>query len=177
MSNREFVIPFVGLKIGSHVFDYDIANDFFEGIEYSIIHSGNVHVKLNFEKKETMMIGIFHVEGKVFTNCDRCSDPIEVEVEGEYQIVYKFGDDISEDETLIVLESNAFEIDVKEYIYELITVSMPVRVVHEKEKCNPEMIALYDKYVVNASEEESEDEDDEDDDDTDEVWAMLRNLN
>jgi len=40
------------------------------------------------------------------------------------------------------------------------------------------MIALYEKYVVNSKEEESEDVDNEDDDDdTDEVWAMLKNLN
>jgi uncharacterized metal-binding protein YceD (DUF177 family) len=178
MSKREFVIPFIGLKIGNHLFEYDINDDFFQGIEYSIIHSGKVHVTLNLDKRENMMVGIFHVDGKVFTNCDRCNDPIEVEAEGEYQIVYKFGEEVSEDEALIVLEPNAFELDVKDYIYELISVSIPVRSVHEKDKCDPEMIALYEKYVVNASEEESEEgDDDDDDDDTDEIWAMLKNLN
>lgn len=178
MSEREFVIPFVGLKIGNHVFEYDVDISFFEGIDYSIIHDGNVHVNLELDKKETMMIGIFHIDGKVFTNCDRCNDPIEVDAEGEYQIIYKFGDDESDDESLIVLEPNAFEIDIKDYVYELISVSIPVRSVHDIDKCDPEMIALYEKYVVNAAEEDSEDEDDDqDDDDTDEVWAMLKNLN
>ena len=69
MSKREFVIPFVGLKIGNHIFEYDIDKAFFDGIDYSIIHDGNVHVKLELEKKETMMVGVFHVDGKVFTNC------------------------------------------------------------------------------------------------------------
>ena len=60
MSRKEYVIPFIGLKTGNHVFEYDLTDAFFEGIEDSIIHRGNVHVKLELEKKETMLVGIYH---------------------------------------------------------------------------------------------------------------------
>ncbi len=198
MSKSEFVIPFIGLKIGNHVFEYDIDNAFFEGIELSIIHRGNVHVRLELEKKETMLIGIYHVDGVVTTDCDRCTDDIEVEVEREYQIIYKIGGDPSDDETLVTLEKDAYEIDVKMNIYELIAVSLPLRSVHKKEECNPEMLALLDKYVINSSEEDDEEDDDWDDeeddsdfddededddsdddnnDDIDPRWSILKNLN
>ena len=204
MSKSEFVIPFVGLKLGNHVFEYDITDAFFEGIEYSIIHRGNVHVRLELEKKETMLIGIFQLEGIVTKDCDRCTDDIEVEVDGEYQIIYKFGGDASDDESLITLDQEAYEIDVKMNIYELISVSLPLRTIHEKEECNPEMLALLDKYVINSEDDEDdfdfdddtdfddEDLDDEDDgededqngsddkgdnDDIDPRWSILKNLN
>ena len=67
MSRKEYVIPFIGLKTGNHVFEYDLTDGFFEGIEDSIIHRGNVHVKLELEKKETMLVGMYHVEGVVTT--------------------------------------------------------------------------------------------------------------
>ena len=102
MSKHEYIIPFVGLKIGFHIFEFEISDTFFDDIEYSIIQSGKVHVRLELEKKETMLIGVFHVEGLVTTSCDRCTDPIEEEVEGEYQIVYKFGGDLTDDEALVV---------------------------------------------------------------------------
>ena len=165
MSNREFIIPFVGLKTGNHLFEFDIADSFFSEIEDSIIQRGNVHVRLELEKKEQMLIGIFDIEGLVTTSCDRCTDPIEVDVEGEYQIVYKFGGDPSENEGLIVLEEQAFELDVKMNIYELIAVSLPVRTIHDKEDCNPEMIALLDKYLINSMDDDDEDDDFDDDDD------------
>ena len=167
MSNREFIIPFVGLKTGNHLFEFDIADSFFSEIEDSIIQRGNVHVRLELEKKEQMLIGIFDVEGLVTTSCDRCTDPIEVDVEGEYQIVYKFGGDPSENEGLIVLEEQAFELDVKMNIYELIAVSLPVRTIHDKEDCNPEMIALLDKYLINSMDDDEDDDFDDDDDDFD----------
>jgi len=165
MSKSEFIIPFVGLKAGNHLFEYDITDSFFEGIENSIIHRGNVHVRLELEKKENMLVGIFVVEGQVTTNCDRCTDPIDVDVEGEYQIVYKFGGDPSENEGLIVLEEQAFELDVEMNIYELIAVSLPLRTIHEKEDCNPEMIALLDQYLINSMDDDDDDDFDDDEDD------------
>jgi uncharacterized metal-binding protein YceD (DUF177 family) len=203
MSKREFIIPFVGLKTGNHLFEYDITDSFFEGIENSIIHRGNVHVRLELEKKERMLVGIFTVEGQVTTNCDRCTDPVDVDVEGEYQIVYKFGGDPSENEGLIVLEEQAFELDVEMNIYELIAVSLPLRTIHEKEDCNPEMIALLDQYLINSMDDDDDDDfddddfgdddfdDDDDDSDDDESddndikdngeidprWSILKNLN
>ncbi len=204
MSNREFIIPFVGLKTGTHLFEFDITDSFFDGIEDSIIQRGNVHVRLELEKKEQMLVGIFDVEGLVTTSCDRCTDPIDVDIEGEYQIVYKFGGDPSENEGLIVLEEQAFELDVKMNIYELIAVSLPVRTIHDKEDCNPEMIALLDKYLINSLDEDEDDDFDDDDfddddfddddddsdddnsdddddkkdnDDIDPRWSILKNLN
>jgi uncharacterized metal-binding protein YceD (DUF177 family) len=103
---------------------------------------------------------------------------------------------------LIVLDFEAYELDVKMNIYELISVSLPVRVVHEQGECNPEMLELLEKYVINANDdddddfddedyddedfddeddeddsEEGEDDDDNNNDDIDPRWSILKNLN
>ncbi len=170
-SKRTFVIPFVGLKAGFHEFDFEIHDAFFEEKEYSIIHSGNVNVHLVLEKKETMMIAEFQLSGNVSTSCDRCDDPIDVPVKGQFRLVYKFGLEPSEDETLIVLHPDAYELDVNENIYELITVSMPARAVHKEGLCNEEMLNLISQYTVHQgpSDDDFDEEDDWDDYD-DEDW-------
>lgn len=191
-SKREFIIPFVGLKVGFHEFEFEIRDTFFEELEYTIIQKGDAVVKLRLEKKETMLIGEFSVSGFVFTSCDRCNDPVEVPVKGAFRLIYKFGDEQSDDETLIVLPSDTYELDVRQNIYELMTVSLPSRLVHRKGECNEEMIELLQKYS-GRSEEELEDEesewyeddeeewdDEEDDDDDDPIdprWSALKNLN
>jgi len=190
-SKRDYIIPFVGLKVGFHEFEFEIRDTFFEELEYSIIQKGNAHVKLRLEKKETMLIGEFSVSGLVFTSCDRCNDPVEVPVNGSFRLIYKFGDEVSDDETLIVLPDEAYELDVRQNIYELITVSLPARLVHPKGECNEEMLELLQKYSGRSEElnddenwddeEEDEDwEDDEEDDDDDPIdprWSALKNLN
>jgi uncharacterized metal-binding protein YceD (DUF177 family) len=160
------MIPFVGLKVGFHDFDFDVSDSFFDEIEYSIIHSGSVKVHISLEKKETMLIAIFTIDGKVKTNCDRCNDPIEVVVDGTYQLIFKFGLEPEFDENLVVLHPDDYEIDMREHIYEFITVSLPTRVVHPKGECNEEMIALLNEYSVQKL--ESEDDEDWDEDEWDE---------
>ena len=39
---KEFTIPFIGLKLGEHLFDYQIDNKFFEHFEESLVENGKV---------------------------------------------------------------------------------------------------------------------------------------
>lgn len=193
-SKREYIIPFIGLKLGFHEYEFDVHDTFFEEREYSIVHKGNVNVKLVLEKKETMMIAEFAIEGSVFTDCDRCNDPMEVPVKGNYRVIFKFGLEPEDDETLIVLHPDSYEIDLRDSVYELTTVSLPSRMVHPKGECNEEMIELLSKYSLQKEDSEEDDdwdedddfdddddwEDEEDDDDEDPIdprWSGLKNLN
>lgn len=168
-TKNEYVIPFTGLSIGVHEFDFDITTPFFEMFDYAIVKSGHVNVKLILDKKETMMVGDFILEGEVDTECDRCTDPVEVPVKGEYRLVYKFDTEESLDEMLKTVYPDEVEIDVSESILEFITVSLPSRRVHKKKECNQEMIALLNKYKYGESDEDDTDE-------TDPRWESLRKL-
>ena len=202
-----FIIHFVGLKLGTFLYEFEIDKTFFEEIEYSLIEDGKVNVRLSLSKKETMMVGEFTITGTVFTSCDRCNDPVELPINGEYRIVYKFGEEPSDDENLIVLDPDAFEIDLVPQLYEFMSVSLPARILHKPGACNEEMMALYSTYIVNANQpdeddfddddedwddddlddEDFDDEDEEDEDDSDPVdepdkpidprWSVLKNLN
>ena len=192
-SNKEFIIPFIGLKVGFHDFNFEIHDAFFEEVEYSIIHKGNVTVSLTLEKKETMLIGEFQIGGTVSASCDRCNDPLDVPVKGTFRLVYKFDNETSDDESLIVLHPDAYELDVRDNIYELITVSLPARLTHPMGECNEEMIEMLKKYSGQPEsveddfdddddwdDEDWEEEDDDDGDDDDPVdprWSALKNLN
>jgi uncharacterized metal-binding protein YceD (DUF177 family) len=166
--HNEFLIPFVGLKIGKHLFDFEIGNSFFECMEYSIIEQGNVKVTLELDKKETMMIALFHAEGTINTLCDRCNTPMDLEIDGGYKLIYKFGLEEEEDEMLVVLHPDSYQIDITNPIYELITTQLPLRVLHDEGECDEEMWELIQQHIVNP--EDEEDLEDEDWDDEDEEW-------
>lgn len=180
-SNKEYIIPFVGLSLGSHKFEFDVTDAFFEGIEYSIIHKGNVRVELLLEKRETMLVGNYIINGTVETNCNRCNDPVETKVKGDYRLVYKFGTEPSDDESLIIVYPEEFEINIKDNVFELITVSLPLRSVHKKGECNEEMLEILGEYILTKEKviKEESDENDSDDDDNDDIdprWEALNKL-
>lgn len=162
-SKREYIIPFIGLKLGFHEFEFQIQDAFFEDRQYSSIHSGTANVRLVLEKKETMMIGEFEIKGSVSTDCDRCNDPIEVPIKGSFKLIFTFGNEPSEDESIIVMHPDDYELELKDHLYELLIVSLPTRLIHPKGECNEEMIELLSKYTVQLEPSGSEDDDDEDD--------------
>lgn len=190
--DNQFIIPFVGLKQGKHEFNFDITDAFFETFEYSIIQQGEVHVDFTLDKKETMMVGEFQLDGIVKTSCGRCNDTMDVPIEGSFRLIYKFGTEEEEDETIVTVYPEEFEIDVRHSLLEFMTVLLPSRTVHEEGECNQEMLDYLEEYMVNSmdedeeyddedfddsDEEEMEDEnDDVDDEDVDPRWAALKNL-
>lgn len=158
-SRDEYIIPFEGLKVGEYIYEFHIDDKFFEEFEYSIIKGGDIETVFTLEKKETMMLGHFKMSGNTNMLCDRCMDPLAIPVSVSHQIVFKFSDEENEDENLVHIPSSAFTIDISSIIYELLTVALPSRFVHEDEEhCNQEMLGILDEYESYEEEENSDEE-------------------
>ena len=166
----DYTIPFAGLKLGHHLFDFEIDDTFFEELDYSLIQKGDIHVSIDLEKKETMLILLFTIKGSVESECNLCTDPVDFEIDNTFQLIYKFGLEEMDDEAIIVIHPDSYQIDVTQPIYEFITISLPPRIVHEEGECNQEMIDSLNKYLSSKKEEPK-------DDDIDPRWSALKNLN
>jgi uncharacterized metal-binding protein YceD (DUF177 family) len=166
----DYTIPFAGLKLGHHLFDFEIDDTFFEELDYSLIQKGDIHVSIDLEKKETMLILLFTIKGSVESECNLCTDPVDFEINNTFQLIYKFGLEEMDDEAIIVIHPDSYQIDVTQPIYEFITISLPPRIVHEEGECNQEMIDSLNKYLSSKKEEPK-------DDDIDPRWSALKNLN
>jgi len=98
MSNlKQFNIPFIGLKQGKHLFDYEIENTFFEAFNFNEFNSSRLQVKLVFDKKSTFFELNLNVEGFVNVDCDISLEPYEQEVKGNMPLVIKFGTEYNDD--------------------------------------------------------------------------------
>jgi uncharacterized metal-binding protein YceD (DUF177 family) len=148
----------------------EVDDTFFEDLEYSLIKKGSVSVSIDLEKKETMLILQFSLTGSVEVECNLCTDPLNQQIEATYPLIYKFGLEEMDDETIIVIHPDTYQVDVAQPIYEFITVSLPQRIVHEEGKCNQEMIDSLNKYLSSKKEEPKND-------DIDPRWSALKNLN
>ncbi len=67
MKQKEFNIPFSGLKQGKHEFDYKIENKFFESFGYNEFNDANIglHVVLN---RMSTMLGVGNA-GRRLSKC------------------------------------------------------------------------------------------------------------
>ena len=170
---KEFTIPFVGLKVGKHRFEFEIDNRFFEHFEYDEFNSADVKVDLLLEKKTTMLELTFEASGTVDVHCDLTNEPFDQPIESELFLVIKFGEEYNdENEDLLILPHGEFEVNVQQYIYELLVLAVPSKRIH------PGVIdGSLDSEVLRKLEELSPREKEvKREEDIDPRWNKLKNL-
>jgi uncharacterized metal-binding protein YceD (DUF177 family) len=128
---NEYLIPFIGLKIGKHPFEFQIDNKFFESFDYHEFDNCDIKVNLVLEKKNTMLELSFKHKGTVNVPCDLTSEMFDLNVKGKIKLLVKFGDVFNNDnEELLILPHGEHQIDVSQYIYEMIVLSVPLKRIH-----------------------------------------------
>jgi uncharacterized metal-binding protein YceD (DUF177 family) len=146
---KEYTIQFVSLKLGTHYFEFDVNNKFFEKFDYFEFLATTFKVELAFEKQSTMMLLNFNFSGEITVPCDRCLEDLNIAIAGEEKLIIKFGNEPYDGtDDIVVLPENAYEINVAQYIYEFIEVNIPQKRVHDEGDCNVETINKLNEYTV-----------------------------
>jgi uncharacterized metal-binding protein YceD (DUF177 family) len=128
---KEFLIPFVGLKLGKHQFEYQINNTFFDNFDFKEFDASNIDVQLIFEKKATFMELLFKHKGTVNVPCDLTGESFDLPIKGKLKLVVQFGEEFNnENEELLILPHGEFQVDIAQYIYEMIVLSVPLKRIH-----------------------------------------------
>lgn len=171
---KEFLIPFSGLKIGKHQFDYHIDNTFFECFDYTEYNSAKIKVDLVLEKKNTMLELCFNHKGIVNVPCDITGEDFDLPIKGKLNLLVKFGEEFNnENEELLILPHGEFQVDVSQYIYEMIVLSVPVKRIHpgvEDGSLDTDAIETLERLAPKIKEEKDQEEE------IDPRWAELKKL-
>lgn len=128
---KEFTIPFVGLKIAKHHFEYNVEKEFFEYFEYEDFNDVNIAVDVELEKKTTLLELHFKISGWVNVNCDLTNEPYNQTIENEFDLVVNFGDEYNDEHIdILIIPHGTYEINIQQYIYELIILAVPLKRIH-----------------------------------------------
>ena len=139
-----YTIPYKGLKTGEHSFDFHVDNALFEAFETEEIKGGDCQVRVGLVRSESMLEFNIAIEGEVICECDRCLEDCPIAIDYEGDLVVKFSDKTDYYDGEVMWISPADDVvDLTQYIYESIVLSLPYSRVHEEGECNPEMLASF----------------------------------
>ncbi|WP_196889764.1 YceD family protein [Aureivirga sp. CE67] len=174
---KTFNIPFVGLKETKHQFEYQIDKAFFEHFNFDEdFENVDLKVDLEFNKKSTMFELLFKVSGVIRLNCDLTNELFDLEITGELPLIVKFGEEYNdENEEILVLPRTEFQLNVSQFIYELIVLSIPQKRIHpgvEDGTLESDALERLEAFAPKEVEEESTDEEEY----VDPRWEKLRKL-
>jgi uncharacterized protein len=161
-TRNQYIIPFGGLKEGIHDFDFAVTDEFFEEYSALEVKKGHLDIHINLLKKTSFLTFDIHINGKVYVQCDRCLDFYYQDISFEGKLYVKFSERNESNESsdeIIFLRPGDNEIDLKHYLYESISISMPYKKTHPDingvSTCNKEMILRLNKqnYLTNGNKE------------------------
>ncbi|TDE00115.1 YceD family protein [Flavobacterium sandaracinum] len=174
-NTKEYLIPFIGLKLGKHHFEYQISNAFFEIFDYTEYQDSNIKVNVVLEKKSTLLELSFKHKGVVNVPCDLTSEDFDLPIKGAMKLIVRFGEEFNnENEALLILPHGEFEIDIVQYIYEMIVLSVPLKRVHPGIKdgsLKTEALTKLNELTVKEIKEENTEEEN-----IDPRWDKLKQL-
>ena len=169
---KDFDIPFSGLKLGTHQFDFDIVESFFELFENSEVKKATLKVAVKLNKKATLLDLDFDISGNVELPCDTCADLYLQDLNEQFNLIVKFSDLVEsiESDEIIILSTREHTLSLAQSIYEFIHLSLPSKRSHaDEEECNQEMLENIKQFEIK---EQTEKEDVE----IDPRWASLKNI-
>ena len=170
---KEFTIPFVGLKEGKHHFSFEIIKTFFDYFGYDEFNDTAITVAMLLNKKSTMMELEFDARGTINVNCDLTNEPYDQQIEADLKLIVKFGEEFNdENEEILILPHGEYEVNVQQYIYEMIVLAKPSKLIHpgiEDGTLDTEILSKTEEYTIIKNTEEVNE-------DIDPRWNKLKNL-
>jgi uncharacterized protein len=178
---KEFDVEIFRLSEGKQTFDYELKDSFFKLFEDSFLEKGNLKAHVILDKSERMILSEFIIKGSLELTCDRSLEPFDYEIDTNQNLIFKFGDEFMEvSEDVIIIPRDLQKLNLAQYIYEFIGLSVPMKKLHPKFQNEEEEADEEDDSetkLVYRSEDANKDKKQSDEEEAiDPRWNALKNL-
>lgn len=156
----QFKVQLASLPEGHTEQDFEITTDFFKNMENTDVVFADVKVHMDLDKKNDAYDCVFHCKGRIQVPCDRCLDPLDMDVDTDYRIVVKYGEEFNdENDDILVIPFSNTSLNVAYMLYDTILLTIPLRHVHPMGKCNRAMAAALSRHSAQDDDAEGADDD------------------
>jgi len=146
---KAYELAFSGFPEGMHDFSYTIHNDFLTHYSIEEVYGVEGEAAVRLEKKSSFFKLYFNLQAKVVLHCDRCTEPFTTSVENSQELVVKFGVATAQDpEDIVFIAEQDNSINIAHFLYEFLTLSIPMKRVHEDlSDCSEESINFIHNFA------------------------------
>ena len=171
-----YCVDLLSSELNGHELSFQEDDEFFNSID-GLVNRGNVNTTVKCVCTGSMYKFDIRSNGYVVVPCDRCLADLELRIETNDELVVKLGDEYSDEGDCVIVPEAEGRIDLAQFIYEFIALSMPITCCHEPGKCDDTMMRELSKHqAARSSQDDSESDDSDEPDIVDERWAALRSL-
>ncbi len=164
---RQYKIGIYGLSLGGHNFSFEFDEHFFSVFENSLITKGKGTCLVDLTKSASMVSLTLKIEGVIELVCDRSLEAFDHKIDTSHELIYKYGEEEKElSENMYVIRKDTQEINIGNFLYEFISLEIPMKKLHPKFQDEDES----DQLIYTSDEKEKQDKD------IDPRWEALKKL-
>ncbi len=168
-TQNQYIVHFGGLKEGLHRVDFTMQKEFFDEFTSLEALGGNLQARIGVLKASTFLTFDIVLTGTLDLRCDRCLETYSQEIRFKGNLIVKFSvekNQSGDPDEILYLSPEEQEIDLKHYLFESISLSIPYKRIHPDvdgiTACNTDML----KYITDHQYEKQRD--------TNPIWDKLR---
>jgi uncharacterized protein len=141
--DNDYSIPINGLSAGKHTFDFAIGKSFFDEFENSKILDGKLVAIVELDKSVSLINVACSIKGSLLVECDRCLGELSYPLDITPRLIVKFvrTQDEPDNEEVMIMDAGESELDLRQFFYDYIYLSLPISCVHPEDECDPEVVA------------------------------------
>ncbi|GIV27938.1 MAG: hypothetical protein KatS3mg027_1752 [Bacteroidia bacterium] len=126
----EFIVEYVGLPVGEHIFEFDINNQFMQQyFEEPLENVFKVHSVVKLLKYNHSLQAKIQLKGVISVVCDKCLISYEYPIQYEADLLIEKGNPENSSDEILMVEENDNKINFSQYLYESVVMSLPPKIV------------------------------------------------
>ena len=153
---KQYIISLPTLGEGHHEYEMKADGSFFAARGNDDVKEADVTAYVDIDVRHgAYKIGIT-CQGWIDIPCDRCLDPMRLDVDEDYDVTVRYGEEYDEKDDLITIPEDESDFNLAPLIADTVLLSIPLRHVHLDGECNPEMEEIMSRHSSDAPEEEDD---------------------
>ncbi|MCS6795614.1 MAG: DUF177 domain-containing protein [Raineya sp.] len=173
---QEYTIEIAKLQNKDYHFAWRGNDNFFKEFEETLVERGDFEVQMHLQKTDALLQLQFNIQGDLELICDRSLEVFRYPFQTQGKQILQFADhnEVLDDEFELITKGTA-QINVAQYIYELIMLAIPMKKLHPRfqETENTEDLKLvYSSETIDKLKTEQQEKLQE----IDPRWAELKKL-
>ena len=167
---KSFEVNLTRFENGIHHFQFKLVPDFFKNFENNLVKEGFGNASMEMDKSEAIITLNFKIKVNVLLTCDLSLESYRESLICEKKHIVKFGltnEELSDE--ISVIEMGTQALDVSNYIYEYVSLEIPMKKVHPRLRDQERAELVYKDNTPSLNDQEQ-------DDSMDPRWEVLKKI-
>lgn len=143
---KQFVISLPALGEGHHELELKADESLFADRGSVEVTSADITAYVDIDVKHGVYAIGITCRGWIDIPCDRCLDPMRLDVDEDYDFTLRYGEEYDETDDTIIIPESEVTFDLAPVVADTVLLSIPMRHVHPEGECNPRMEELMKQH-------------------------------